>query len=418
MRRRSPHQCPSGKRSAQDPTEGGGATRDGEPDDDSGPAEAARDDHGGDGRYGKKVVVQSVSSETARDTPAPAPLSRHRAELRRVLTGTVAACFRYRVTGLAAEAAFFALLSLPPLLLGLVGTLGYFADILGAGTIDRVEGTILRAASVVLSERGVSQVVAPTLDNILGEGRVDITVAGAVIALWSGSRALNVYVDTITIAYGLGGRRGIIRTRVLSFTLYLIGLVLGIVLLPLVVAGPQLVTRVFPYAVTTVQVLYWPVVTVLSVAFLATLYHLSVPVRTPWRTDLPGAVLALVIWVAGSFLLRFYLGATIEGPSVYGSLAAPVAVLLWLYVTALAVLIGAALNAEVDRTWVRRGADRAGSGGPVPTPPAGSPTAGLPPAGPPDEGPGAGQDVAGRPGTAEPRGRDDRPGDPPSAPGG
>ncbi|HEX2498957.1 MAG TPA: YihY/virulence factor BrkB family protein [Actinomycetes bacterium] len=271
--------------------------------------------------------------------------------LRRMVGGTVGACFRYRVTGLAAEAAFFALVSLPPLLLGLVGTLGYLADAAGSDTVADIHRAITEGASVVLSDLSVQEVVTPTLDTVLASGRPDITVLGALIALWAGSRALNVYVDTITIMYGLGGERGIVRTRALSFGLYLVGLVIGAVLLPLVIAGPSLVGRVVPATADTTHLLYWPVVSLLSVAFLTSLYHLSVPVRTRWRRELPGAIVALVIWVLGSYLLRLYLEITVEGPSAYGSLAAPVALLFWLYVTALAVLIGAALNAQIDRVW-------------------------------------------------------------------
>jgi membrane protein len=76
-----------------------------------------------------------------------------------------------------------------------------------------------------------------------------------------------------------------------------------------------------------------------------------VPVRTSWWREVPGAVVALVIWILGSFLLRFYLVGSMSGVSVYGSLAASIALLAWLYVAALAVLIGAALNAEIDKTW-------------------------------------------------------------------
>ncbi len=95
--------------------------------------------------------------------------------------------------------------------------------------------------------------------------------------------------------------------------------------------------------------LYWPVVVVLSIAFLTTLYHLSVPVRTSWRHDVPGAVFAFAMWVLGSSLLRDILqGAR---TSIYGPLAAPIAILLWLYLTALVVLIGAALNAAFDQVW-------------------------------------------------------------------
>ena len=67
----------------------------------------------------------------------------------------------------------------------------------------------------------------------------DVISIGLVLALWSGSRALNVFVDTVTIMYGLGGHRGIVKTRVLSFVLYVLGLVTGVVTIPLVVAGPS-----------------------------------------------------------------------------------------------------------------------------------------------------------------------------------
>ena len=80
------------------------------------------------------------------------------------------------------------------------------------------------------------------------------------LALWSGSRALNVFVDTVTIMYGLGGHRGIVRTRVLSFSLYVLGLLTGIVTIPLVVAGPGLVDQILPAALDALNALYWPVV--------------------------------------------------------------------------------------------------------------------------------------------------------------
>ena len=107
------------------------------------------------------------------------------------------------------------------------------------------------------------------------------------------SRALNVFVDTITIMYGMGGRRGIVKTRALSFTLYLVALLIGVVVLPLVLAGPSAVNRVLPPELDDWSTLYWPIVIVLSTGFLNTLYHLSVPVRTPWISDLLGAFLAL-----------------------------------------------------------------------------------------------------------------------------
>lgn len=279
--------------------------------------------------------------------PSPAGL---RKTAWRLLASTVGSCFRYRVTGLAAEAAFFAILSLPPLVFGLAGSVGYFMKKIDPGEITTLRAKLLDLSGHVLTQTSVHDVVEPTLNLVVkGLPRFDVVSVGFVLALWSGSRALNVFVDTITIMYGLGGHRGIVRTRMLSFSLYVIGLVVGVVVLPLVVAGPELVDNLLPEQLDFLNALYWPVVVGLSVTFLTTLYHLSVPVRTSWRYDLPGAAFAFLMWVLGSYVLRAILQTT--RTSIYGPLAAPIAVLLWLYLTALAVLIGAALNAAFDRVW-------------------------------------------------------------------
>jgi len=266
-----------------------------------------------------------------------------------LLKDTVNSCMEYRVIGLAAEAAFFSLLSLPPLLLGLLGLLGYFDQWLI--DVETIRSNIIDASDTVLTAKGVDQIVRPLLDDVTRGGRPDLISFGFALALWSGSRAVNVFIDTITIMYGLEGHRGIVKTRLLAFGLYLVALVIGVVALPLMVAGPDAVVQLLPWSETAVRVLYWPVVVVLSVAFLTTLYHAAVPVRSPWREDLPGALVALGMWLLGSVLLRLYLLNAVEGPTIYGSLAAPVAVLLWFGVSAFAVLVGAAVNAAFDRVW-------------------------------------------------------------------
>ncbi|MEV7791065.1 YihY/virulence factor BrkB family protein [Streptomyces sp. NPDC087512] len=268
-----------------------------------------------------------------------------------LLKDTVNSCMEYRILGLAAEAAFFTLLSVPPLLLSVIGLLGYVDMWIGADTTASLRANILDASRAVLSERGVKQITEPILDDVMKGGRPDVISIGFLFALWSGSRAVNVFIDTITVMYGLDGVRGIVKTRLMAFLLFIVALLIGSVALPLMVAGPDAVVRVVPWSTTVVQVLYWPVVLILSVAFLTTLYHVSVPVRSPWIEDVPGALVALAMWVLGSFLLRIYLTSTVEGPTIYGSLAAPVAVLLWIGVSAFAVLVGAAVNAAIDRVW-------------------------------------------------------------------
>ncbi|MCX4996618.1 YihY/virulence factor BrkB family protein [Streptomyces longwoodensis] len=268
-----------------------------------------------------------------------------------LLKDTVNSCIEYRILGLAAEAAFFSLLSVPPLLLSLIGLLGYVDDWTGTDTITSLETNILDASRTVLSDKGVQQIAQPILDDVMKGGRPDVISIGFLFALWSGSRAVNVFIDTITVMYGLDGVRGIVKTRLMAFALFTVALLIGSVALPLMVAGPDAVVRILPWSTTVVQVLYWPVVIVLSIVFLTTLYHVSVPVRSPWIEDVPGALVALAMWVLGSFLLRLYLQSTIEGATIYGSLAAAVAVLLWIGVSAFAVLVGAAVNAAIDRVW-------------------------------------------------------------------
>ncbi|MCT9093403.1 YihY/virulence factor BrkB family protein [Streptomyces sp. ASQP_92] len=268
-----------------------------------------------------------------------------------LLKDTVNSCIEYRILGLAAEAAFFTLLSLPPLLLSVIALLGYVDGWTSTHTVASIEQNILNAAGTVLSDRGVHEFAQPLLDDVTQGKRPEIVSIGFAIALWSGSRAVNVFIDTITVMYGLDGQRGIVKTRLLSLVLYIVALLIGAVVLPLAVVGPDRVVEWIPWGTDVISFLYWPTMILLSIAFLTTLFHVSVPVRSPWIEDVPGALVALAMWVLGSFLLRIYLTSTVEGPTIYGSLAAPIAVLLWIGISAFAVLVGAAVNAAIDRVW-------------------------------------------------------------------
>ena len=275
------------------------------------------------------------------------------AVLGRLARDTARVCLRYRVTGLAAEAGFFALLSLPPLVLGLVASAGYLGHEVGGDVRDDLRDRIAALASTFVTPKVVGRVIVPTFNEVSRGGRLDILSLGFVLSLWSGSRALNVYVDTVSIMYGLGGRRGIIRTRLLSFSLYVAALLLGVVLIPLMLVGPGLLSDVLRERLGGLPplgwlgLLYWPFVSLVSVAGLTALYHVATPVRKPWRRDLPGALLALALWLVSSIVLRLTLAASVGGASIYGPLAAPIVILIWCYVLALSVLIGAALNAAV-----------------------------------------------------------------------
>lgn len=326
-------------------------------------------------------------SETQQDaghSPGPRWWERAREVLWRLVVTTVSSCLRYRVTGLAAEAAFFAVLSVPPLIFAMAGAIGYVTDRFSPSQIADIRQAVIDLSERALTESAVNRIIVPTIDDVLKGGRFDVISLGFVLALWSGSRALNVFVDTITIMHGLGGHRGIIKTRALSFFLYVLAMVSGVVTVPLVLAGPALVNDWLPSRFDFVLGFYWPTVVLMCICFLATLYHVSVPVRTNWSFNLPGATFSLVAWVAGSYLLRWVLTVTAtDSKSIYGPLAAPIAILIWLYLVAIAVLIGAAVNAAFDtvfpqssttrarlelvsRLRLRRSMDR--SGGAVPDP--------------------------------------------------
>ncbi|MBO0770679.1 MAG: YihY/virulence factor BrkB family protein [Actinobacteria bacterium] len=264
-----------------------------------------------------------------------------------------------RVPGLAAEAGFWALLSLTPLLLVVVAAIGYLAPLFGPHITLLIQEKIQHAALNFLAPTAVEHVLSPVLSDVVQHGRGGIISVSSLLALWTGSTAINTYVNTITIAYGMRDVRSALRARLLAFMIYLGALLVGIVALPLLVTAPGWIIDISPGGVVSivkpaVALGYWPTVAVLFTALLAALYHVAVPVRGPWRRDLPGAVAAMLLWLASSFLLRTYLAFAIGHSPTYGALSAPIAALLFLYVTSLAVLVGAELNAEIDRDRIHR----------------------------------------------------------------
>jgi membrane protein len=271
--------------------------------------------------------------------------------LARLLLETTRICLRYRVTGLASEAGFFMLLSLPPLLLGLFGGVGYVGQWLGPDAVARAVEATRTYASQFLTASSIDEVLVPTIDDVLAGGRPDLISLGFLLSFWSGSRALNVFVDTISIMYGQSGERGIIRTRALSLALYSLGVVVAVVVLPLVLLGPAPFIRWLPEDLRFVTSTYWPVVIVLGIVTLTTLYHIATPRRAPWWRNLPGTMLALAIWVLASFVVRTTLEASLGGSSIYGPLSTPIVLLIWLYALAIAILVGAGLNAATRVLW-------------------------------------------------------------------
>jgi membrane protein len=279
--------------------------------------------------------------------------------LGRLLRATLQRAWNDRILGLAAEAGFWQLLSLPSMILAVLGVIGYFSGALGADTLNDLQRSIDNGLTHVIVPSAVHSTIAPALHRILFGGRADVVSISFVVSLWTGSSAMATYVNTITIAYGLRHARGAVKSRLLALRLYVGFVVVSIVLLPSLILGPSRLDDLFPHrGHGTVRVIteiaYWPVVILVSLSLLATLYHRALPIRPPWRRAFPGAVTAVVVWVIGSTLLRAWLEWAFRKTATYGPLSAPVAVLLFLYLTALAILFGAELNAELDRSRSQR----------------------------------------------------------------
>ncbi|UPT21091.1 YihY/virulence factor BrkB family protein [Thermobifida alba] len=264
---------------------------------------------------------------------------------------TVRSAMRVRILGLAAESAFFSLLSLPALLLGLVGALGRLSSVLGRQTVLEIRAWMLDLAATVLTAETVDAAVEPLVDDFLDGAHGGVLSLSFLVSLWSGSRAMSVFIEAITIAHGLDGMRGYLRRRLLAFVAYLGALLFALVVLPVIVAGPEVVRVLLPAAADYLSLAYWPLVGLLCLVCIVALYTLSVPVRTSPVRQLPGAAAAMLILLLGTVGLRLYLNASVGQADLYGSLTAPIVILIWLYLMAVAVLAGSSLNAEIDAIW-------------------------------------------------------------------
>ncbi|MGX7826793.1 YihY/virulence factor BrkB family protein [Actinokineospora sp. 24-640] len=255
----------------------------------------------------------------------------------------------------AAEAAFWQILSLPPLLLGLLGSLGFIADWLGQDFTIAVEADLIEISRTAFSESVVTQIIQPTVSDILTVGRGEIVSVGFLISLWAGSSAMSSFVDAITVAHGQYGVRGDVWQRVFALLLYVLSLVLLVGGLPVLALGPDVLPNLFPtsWRPTITQwldIAYYPAIGVVLVLALATLYKVALPRKLPWHRGLPGAVLAMAVFVLSSIILRLYISWITTTGYTYGALATPIAFLLFAFFIGLAIILGAYFNAAIQDT--------------------------------------------------------------------
>jgi membrane protein len=288
-------------------------------------------------------------------TKAPTERPPQRGPLR-LIARTAVKSWDDSFVAMSAQAAFWMTLSLPPLLLGLLGSLGFVTSWFGPATVEAAQREIVRLASTVFSTDVVEQIIRPTVSDILTQGRSSIVSVGFVLALWAGSSALASLVDSITAAYNQCTVRHPVWQRIFALLLYVVALIGSVLVLPLTALGPGLIPALFPESVRPtraqlVGIFYYPGLGVLLMLGLATLYKVVLPRKLPWHRGLPGALLAMAVFLVTSTGLRLYIASVSVTGYTYGALAAPIAYLLFSFFIAMAIVIGAEFNSAIEELW-------------------------------------------------------------------
>jgi membrane protein len=274
----------------------------------------------------------------------------------RLISRTAAKAWDDSFVSMSAQAAFWMTLSLPPLLLGMLGSLGFVSGWFGADTVAAAQREIVRLATGVFSADVVNQIIRPTVSDILTRGHSSLVSVGFVISLWAGSSALASLVDSITAAYHQHAVRHPVWQRIFALLLYAVALIGSVFVLPLTALGPDLIPELLPEAVRPtvaqlVGIFYYPGLGVLLMVGLATLYHVVLPNKLPWHRGLPGALLAMVVFLVTSTALRLYISSVTATGYTYGALAAPIAYLLFCFFIAMAIVLGAEFNSAIEELW-------------------------------------------------------------------
>jgi len=170
--------------------------------------------------------------------------------------------------------------------------------------------------------------------------------------VWSASRGAGALMKALNEIYDLRETRGYLRSKATALVITVSAIVMVLVAVLIAAAIPKLLDPLGldPAATRLIALLRWPVMLLVVTASLGPIYRFGPchpEPRPPWLS--PGALTAALLWYAGSLALSLYLGSLGNLDRTYGSVAATVALLLWLYLAALAVLFGAEVNAAARR---------------------------------------------------------------------
>lgn len=284
---------------------------------------------------------------------------------------TVQASIRDRVTGLAAEMAFFALLSLVPTVVALGASLGWLERLVGRERVAQGEEAVVSGLGTVFSPPVTEEVVRPLVQGLLTEQRGGIALSSLLIALYLASRVFTASMRALDLAYNVEERRHPLKQRLLAFGFAMGAIVVVPIVFTFAVVGPlfgsgrDLADGLgFDDAFAAAwSVGRWPLLFLITVLGFVTVYRYGPSVRHRWRACLPGAVLGVVLWLLVSAGLQLYL-TTVGEPAtrfeageeatvLLAVVGAVVGGMLWAFLSGLALLVGGEFNAEFAR--LRRG---------------------------------------------------------------
>lgn len=224
-------------------------------------------------------------------------------------------------------------------------------------------GLIASPQDVQQQVQAMSQMMPPEAQGILEKQMNDTAqassgamgfgaVVGILFALWSASKGISAMVAALNIAYNEEDERGFIKLMALNLALTLGGLVLVIATLFLVAAVPAILGIIDPgqFWQWVISLSRWPILFVVMLGALAVLYRVG-PDRKPplWRWTSPGAIIVTLLWILGSIAFSIYVSRFGSYNETYGAIAGVVILMMWLYLSAFVVLLGAEINSELER---------------------------------------------------------------------
>ncbi len=253
-------------------------------------------------------------------------------------------------TDLAAGLTYYAVLALFPAVIALMSLVGLVGQ--GQKTVTTILDILRDTAGA-----SVADTVEPILTSLSQTPGAGLALAlGLLGALWSASGYVNAFSRAMNRIYQIPEGRPIWKLRPIMLLITVVLLVLvAAVLLALVVSGPVATAigsavGLGSVAVTIWQVAKWPVLLLVVVLIVAMLYYWTPNVRQPrFRWMSPGALIAIITWVLASVAFGFYVANFSSYNATYGSMAGVIVFLLWLWITNLALLFGAELDAEMER---------------------------------------------------------------------